>query len=110
MHMNLVRSAAFFSSITVCVASGAFIGFFACGGSTHQRQVAGIVALVAGLIAVAFTIPRLAPVRRRILVAASAALLFMAAETVASACYPGLPTSWGEFIHNIVFHLQTGSC
>jgi hypothetical protein len=34
----------------------------------------------------------------------------MAAEAVASACYPGLPTSLAEFIHNILYHLQTGSC
>lgn len=108
--MNLIRSAVFFSAIAVCVASGAFIGFFACGGSIHQHQVAGMVALVAGIIGVAFPIPRLAPFRRRILVAVSAALLFMAAEAVASACYPGLPTSLAEFIHNILYHLQTGSC
>lgn len=108
--MNRVRSAAFFSSILVCVASGAFIGFSACGGSIHQRQVVDVIALVTGLFAVTFPIPSLAPVLRRILVAASAALLFMAAEAVASACYPGLPTSFGELIHNILFYLMTRSC
>ena len=108
--MRFLRSAVFFGAILACMASAAFIGFFACGGSVHQRQIGGIVALLAGLIAVAFPIPRLSSVWRRVLVAASVALLFMAVEAGASAFYPGLPTSWSEFIHNVLFHLQTGAC
>jgi hypothetical protein len=110
MHMKPWRSATFYAAIAVCIASGAFVGFSLCGGSVHHRHIARAVALVAGLVAVAFPIPSLASIRRRIVVAASVALLSLGTETVAAACYPGLPASWGDFIHNISYYLETGSC
>jgi len=100
----------FVFSIFLSTAGGIFFGLFSCGGYRWHSQ-AFTVAFSLSLL-VLFIFPRAKPkdTIKRAIIAVGIVFFFFVVRAGASAFYPAVPASWGDFFNGFCRGLLYGPC